>query len=115
MNLLSFTVVYMIKTLLIIKSTVMEATKKCKVCGNVLPVSEFAAHWKSKDGYRNACRSCEGTREKKSACAVVSTVVKRSIEGGIAALKGIAAKDLIEELRFRGYKGKLVYTREVVV
>ena len=49
------------------------------------------------------------------ACSVVSTVVKRSIEGGIASLKGICAKDLIEELRFRGYKGKLIYTREVVV
>ena len=36
-------------------------------------------------------------------------------EGGIKALKGIAAKDLIEELRFRGYKGKLTYSREVVV
>lgn len=43
------------------------------------------------------------------------TVVRRSIEGGILALKGINAKDLIEELRYRGYKGKLVYTREVVV
>jgi hypothetical protein len=93
----------------------METTKKCKVCGSVLPVSEFGTHWKSKDGYRNVCKSCEGSREKKTACKVVSTVVKRSIEGGIAALKGIAAKDLIEELRFRGYKGKLVFTREVVV
>ena len=93
----------------------METTKKCKVCGNVLPVSEFATHWKSKDGYRNVCKACEGGREKKSACSVVSTVMKRSIEGGIEALKGIAAKDLIEELRYRGYKGKLLYTREVVV
>lgn len=105
----------MIKKVLIIKLTTMETTKKCKVCGSVLPVSEFSAHWKSKDGYRNVCKSCEGSREKKTACKVVSTVVKRSIEGGIAALKGIAAKDLIEELRFRGYKGKLVFTREVVV
>lgn len=69
-----------------------------------------------KQGRIQECsKSCEGSREKKTACKVVSTVVKRSIEGGIAALKGIAAKDLIEELRFRGYKGKLVFTREVVV
>lgn len=91
-------------------------TKKCKVCGNVLPVSEFSTHWKSKDGYLNVCNACKGKRnEKTMACATVTTVVKRSIEGGIKALKGIAAKDLIEELRFRGYKGKLIFTREVVV
>ena len=94
----------------------MEAeTKKCKVCGRVLPVSEFGKHWKSRDGYRNVCRSCDGVHEKQSACAVIGTVIKRSVEGGIPALKGINAKDLIEELRYRGYKGKLVYTREVVV
>ncbi len=94
----------------------MEAeTKKCKVCGGVLPVSEFGKHWRSKDGYRNICRSCDGVHEKSLACAATETVVKRSIEGGISSLKGINAKDLIEELRYRGYKGKLVYTREVVV
>lgn len=93
----------------------MEATKKCKSCGRVLPVSEFAKHWKSSDGYRNVCNNCNGTREKRMACSVVETVVKRSVEGGVPALKGINAKDLIEELRYRGYKGKLVYTREVVV
>ena len=94
----------------------MEAeTKKCKVWGRVLPVSEFGKHGKSKDGYRSVCRSCDGGHEKKSACAVIGTVIKRSIEGGVPALKGINAKDLIEELRYRGYKGKLVYTREVVV
>jgi hypothetical protein len=46
---------------------------------------------------------------------MTETVVRRSIEGGVPSLKGISAKDLIEELRYRGYKGKLVYTREVVV
>ena len=94
----------------------MEATTKiCKVCGRVLPVSEFSKHWKSKDGYRNICKSCDGVHEKSVACSVVETVIKRSVEGGVPSLKGINAKDLIEELRYRGYKGKLVYTREVVV
>lgn len=90
-------------------------TKKCKACGRVLPVSDFSKHWKSKDGHRNVCRNCDGAHGRSIACSVVETVVKRSIEGGIPSLKGINAKDLIEELRYRGYKGKLVYTREVVV
>ena len=92
-----------------------EGTKKCKACGRVLPVSEFAKHWKSKDGYRAVCKSCDGVHEKRIACIVSGATVKRTIEGGVSALKGINAKDLIEELRYRGYKGKLVYTREVVV
>lgn len=90
-------------------------TKKCKKCGQVLPVSEFATHWKSKDGYKNVCRICESGRQKTMACSTVTTVVKRSVEGGIEALKHIAAKDLIEELRYRGYKGKLIFSREVLV
>lgn len=90
-------------------------TKKCKACGRVLPVSEFSKHWKSKDGYRNVCRSCDGIHEKQMACSMTETVVRRSIEGGVPSLKGISAKDLIEELRYRGCKGKLMYTREVVV
>ena len=90
-------------------------TKKCKACGRALPVSEFGKHWKSKDGYRNVCKSCDGVHETQIACSTAETVVRRSIEGGILSLKGINAKDLIEELRYRGYKGKLVYTREVVV
>lgn len=89
-------------------------TKKCKKCGTVLPVSEFAEDKRSKDGYRKTCKACCGVHETRG-IKQVSTVVKRSIEGGIAALKGISPNDLIAELRFRGYKGKLVYTREVVV
>lgn len=90
-------------------------TKKCKVCGRVLPVSEFAKHWKSKDGLRSVCKNCDVVNGKRMACSATGIVVRRSIEGGVLALKGINAKDLIEELRYRGYKGKLVYTREVVV
>lgn len=92
-----------------------ESLKKCKVCGKMLPVSEFAKHRKSKDGHRAVCRNCECTGKRHKGSGVVETVVKRSIEGGVLALKGINAKDLIEELRYRGYKGKLIYTREVVV
>jgi hypothetical protein len=45
----------------------------------------------------------------------VTTIIKRTVEGGVAALKGISPQDLIAELRFRGYRGKLTFTREVVV
>lgn len=89
-------------------------TKKCKKCGSILPVSEFSEDRRSKDGYRKICKSCAGVHEKQG-LPQVAAIVSRKIEGGIAALKGITAKELIDELHFRGYRGKLTYTREVVV
>lgn len=92
----------------------METTKKCKQCGGVLPLSEFSEDKRSKDGYRKICKSCAGVHEKRCEKSV-STIIKRTVEGGVAALKGISPQDLIAELRFRGYRGKLTFTREVVV
>lgn len=93
----------------------METTmKKCKVCGKVLPITEFAEHKRSRDGHRNTCKVCAGVHEKRG-IKQITEVVKRSVEGGIAALKGISANDLIAELRFRGYRGKLTFSRDVVV
>ena len=93
----------------------MEKTKKCRKCGKELPIEELSKHWKSGDGHKNVCKCCEGRRKSSAQGHIISTVVRRSVEGGVAALKGIAASDLIAELRFRGYKGRLVYSREVVV
>ena len=89
-------------------------TKKCKKCGSVLPVSEFSEDKRSRDGYRKICRTCAGVHEKRGV-GHMTAIVRRKIEGGIEALKGITAKELIDELHFRGYRGKLTYTREVVV
>lgn len=89
-------------------------TKKCNHCNSILPLSEFAEDRRSKDGCRKICKICAGVHEKRS-IREVANVVHRSIEGGIAALKGITPRELIEELRFRGYHGKLTYTKEVVV
>lgn len=33
-------------------------TKQCKVCGKVLPLSEFPSHPKSKDGHTSTCKEC---------------------------------------------------------
>ena len=89
-------------------------TKKCKKCGSILPVSEFSEDKRSKDGYRKICKACAGVHENRG-LSQMAAIVSRKIEGGITALKGVTAKDLIEELHFRGYRGKLTYTKEVVV
>ena len=68
------------------------ATKKCTICGKVLPLSEFTRKGK---GYRTTCNGClrkeNGTSEK---------------------FKEFTSRELIDELKYRGYKGTL--RREIV-
>lgn len=93
----------------------METTmKKCKVCGKVLPITEFAEHKRSRDGYRNTCKVCAGVHETRLVHSF-GKEINRTVKNGIESLKGISTQDILAELRFRGYKGQLQYTREVVV
>lgn len=68
---------------------VVKQTKKCKCCGRVLDVSEFRTYSK---GYRNICKHCE--------------YKNRGISEEFAKYED---KDLINELRSRGWSGKLEY------
>ena len=65
-------------------------TKKCSVCGEVLPVDMFARRGL---GRENVCIKC-----------------KRKQSGQSEALAKFTPRELIEELKARGYKGKLTYT-----
>lgn len=60
------------------------STKKCKVCGKFLPLSEFSEDKRSKDGYRKTCKVCAGVHESRTVNSF-GKEIKRSMEGGIAA------------------------------
>ena len=64
-------------------------TKKCKCCGKELPLSHFG---KRGTGYRNIC-------------------VKRE-SGATDKFKDFTSRELIDELKARGYEGTL--TKKVV-
>ena len=76
----------------------VEETRKCRVCGKVLPISKFDRF--GKRGYHTTCKACEGKEY-----------------GTDERFKDITSRDLILELRARGYKGKLqkVTVDEVVI
>lgn len=65
--------------------------KKCKCCGKELPITYFN---KRGPGYRNICMSCE-----------------RDKTGVSDKFKDFTSRELIEELRSRGYKGTLKYVK----
>ena len=67
-------------------------TKKCKCCGKDLPLTHFQ---KRGIGYRNICNDC----------------LKRE-SGAKDKFKDFSSRELIDELKARGYEGQL--TKKVI-
>lgn len=67
-------------------------TKICSVCGKKLPLTHFQ---KRGTGYRNICNDC----------------IKRE-SGATDKFKDFSSKELIDELKSRGYEGTL--TKKIV-
>lgn len=104
--------------------TMEVVTKKCKVCGKELPLTEFHKDKLMKDGYKNRCKDCTNTSQRKrklinniqvkDAPKVEQSIVKECDDMGLSK---VPARLLIHELRRRGYRGKLelVTIQEVVI
>ena len=89
-------------------------TKICKQCGRELPIYSFAKHHLSKDGHMAYCNSCREEQRKQSPLGGGKLVVK-PINGGNPDLVPFTPRELIEELKARGYKGKLFIEREITL
>lgn len=96
------------KTLTIIKYLDMGTTvqtKVCKKCGNELPITQFYPNHKAKDGLQCYCKECIKAYNKmrlNAQCKALSMV-----KSGLSAY---TPRELMEELRRRGYTGVLEYT-----
>lgn len=88
----------------------METTKlvKCKKCGNEYPLNQFPIDNRSKTGHRSVCSDCFNARKNEL------NAQKKQMKAD-NPLSGYTGRELILELRARGYKGKLYFTQEVVI
>ena len=86
----------------------MEETKICKVCGKELPISEFS---RNGFGVLSTCKSCVNEAKTKGRAAKKRV---RDFEAEIDQAKKMrladfTPRDLLAELRRRGYDGELYY------
>lgn len=72
--------------------------RKCKCCGKELPITEFNHY--TKTSYRLICKQCQESNNPKD-----------------DRFNGISSRELILELRARGYRGKLtkIITKDIVI
>ncbi|SEA80212.1 hypothetical protein SAMN04487851_11483 [Prevotella sp. tc2-28] len=76
-----------------------EQKKVCPGCGRELPLSAFNKHPRSADGHMKECKECTRRRLHSS---------KKSAKSN--PLAQFTARELMKELKTRGYEGILEYT-----
>ena len=81
-------------------------TKVCKVCGQELPLSEFRKSLLVPNGIAT-CKKCVNEKIKKT------KLLKETTGSTNSELAKFTPRELIEELKSRGYKGKLYVTRTI--
>ena len=99
------------------------ATKVCKHCGRELPVDNFGRHPVTKDGYQPVCKECRSKEMKGKPRPVKTPKPERQPETPKAPKtetpKDILAQftddQLIEEIRRRGWGGRLSITHNYML
>lgn len=81
-------------------------TKVCKVCGQELPLSEFRKSPFTVNGIAT-CNKCVSDKIKKT------KLFNRTRSNNNSELAKFTPRELIGELKLRGYKGKLYVTRTI--
>ena len=96
-------------------------TKVCKKCGRELPLSEFYKKSNSRDGLQSNCKECSNkmsseyakkSRERKKARMVEEERIEFEKKYKIYTCKELAPftpRELMLELKARGYTGDLLY------
>ena len=97
-------------------------TKKCSKCGRELPIENFNKNKKNPDGYQYHCKECAGEyarisyerrKARKKENERVEFEKKHKIYTNIELAK-FSPRDLMLELKARGYEGELLYIERIV-
>lgn len=94
--------------------------KKCSCCQRELPAEMFWKNKHSKDGLQNMCINCMNEKYFKKR-NIHHCNAKEEDRGGILQANKIpelakfTPRELIAELRSRGYTGELTYTYKIKV
>lgn len=88
-------------------------TKTCRKCGVEKPIDQFRRILNSPDGHTHVCLSCINFRRGKKHDDL--GVNSRLPKGSNPALAQFTPRELIEELKSRGYKGELQYTHTIKI
>lgn len=86
--------------------TTSAAYRKCRRCGKVLPIEEFAQNDSCRGGYEPTCKACKDIRRNNK------TARKSSFD---IDLSSISDDVLMGEIRRRGFTGELRYVRVITV
>ena len=91
--------------------------KKCTKCGRELDETMFSKSSKSPDGLQWWCKDChaEAAREKAAQKALSPNKILDAPSNKGTDLSHFTPRQLIQELRLRGYSGTLTYTMQVEV
>ena len=92
--------------------------KKCKKCGRELPLEAFGNLSTSPDGKYDRCKECVNQQQK------INRDQRKAKEQGIStentngegneALKGFTPRELLKELKSRGYIWENMYIKKKV-
>lgn len=85
--------------------------KKCRCCGRELPISNFK---KGRWGYVSVCNECDKQHRTENRQARINKAKQKvedvRTENRQLCLADFTPRELMTELKRRGYEGKLVYT-----
>lgn len=89
--------------------------KRCNRCGRELDESEFYKHKRAKDGLQPYCKQCQKELQRMSIKAIMPRLKEPQIREGKTnpELAQFTPRQLMEELKARGYTGELKYTQTI--
>ena len=97
-------------------------TKICKKCGQELPLENFSKNAKMKDGLQNHCKACASEYshkiwQRKKAQRKENERIEFEKKYKVYTNRDLAKftpRELMLELKARGYEGELLYIERIV-